>query len=121
MKPIDALLIAGYVVVSTVAILLVKSTASAAIQSWKQAPGVSMAVVLLLVGAVLYGISFCIWMIILARNELSIVYPLMIGLTLTATTFTAWLILREQIDAIRLLGIAVIFFGIFLVTAARNI
>ena len=119
MRVTDLGLILGYAVTSTVAILLVKLFANDAVQVWKTEPGLSSSLLLLAVGASLYVLSFLIWMIILSRNELSIVYPLMIGLTLATTTLVSWLILKEAIDLFRLSGILVIFVGIVLISQSR--
>ena len=116
MRVVDALLVAAYAAVSTVAILLVKQFASPALEAWKSAPGYSVPGALLLTGATLYAASFLLWMVVLSRNELSVVYPLMIGLTLATTTAAAGLILQEPLSATRVGGIGVVFVGILLVT-----
>lgn len=116
MRVSDILLVAGYTLMSTIAILLVKQYASLAVETWKGSPGWSLEGGLLLLGASLYALSFLIWMVILSRNELSMVYPLMIGLTLVATTAASWVLLKEPLGALRLTGIAVIFLGVVLVT-----
>jgi len=116
MRVNDILLVAGYTVISTIAILLVKQYASLAVETWRMSPGWSSAGGILLLGASLYALSFMIWMVILSRNELSLVYPLMIGLTLVATTTASWLLLKEPLNTVRLTGIAVIFVGVVLVT-----
>lgn len=116
MRVTDIFLVAGYTVASTIAILLVKQYASPAIEAWKVAPGLSTAGSLLLLGAALYAVSFLVWMVILSRNELSLVYPLMIGLTLVATTMVSWILLKEPLHMLRLTGIGIIFVGVVLVT-----
>ena len=71
---------------------------------------------LLLLGASLYVASFAVWLVILARHELSSAYPAAIGLTLAFSTLGAVLLLNEALNVARLVGIALIFLGIFLVT-----
>ena len=120
MRIADFGLVLGYAVTSTIAILLVKLFANDAIQAWKSAPGISSPLVFVGLGSCLYVLSFLIWMLILARNELSVVYPMMIGLTLATTTLVAWFVLKESIDFLRLSGILVIFVGIILITKSRS-
>jgi drug/metabolite transporter (DMT)-like permease len=116
MRTIDIVLFAAYTVVSTTAIMLVKQFAALALESWKSAPGISAPGLFVLLGAALYAVSFLLWMVVLARNELSIVYPVIISLTLCSTTLAAWLVLNEPLTTLRLVGIGVIFVGVVLVT-----
>lgn len=67
-------------------------------------------------GAALYIASFALWLAILTRSELSIAYPIAIGLTLVFSSAASWLILNEAISAMRLGGILLIFAGIIVVT-----
>lgn len=66
-------------------------------------------------GASLYICSFLLWLILLAKNDLSVAYPIAAGLTLVCSSFAASSLLDEQITLGRILGIAVIFVGIWLV------
>ena len=116
MRALDITLFAAYTVASTAAVMLIKQYAGPTIQAWKIAPGLSAPLVLLAVGAALYGCSFLLWMFILSRTELSIAYPVLIGATLATTTLGAWLLLREPVSVVRLAGIAVVFLGIVMVT-----
>jgi multidrug transporter EmrE-like cation transporter len=116
MRALDVILFAAYTLASTAAVMLIKQFVGPAIQAWRIAPGPSIPLALLAVGAVLYGCSFLLWMFILSRAELSIAYPVLIGATLATTTLGAWLLLREPVHAMRLAGIVVVFVGIVMVT-----
>jgi len=63
-------------------------------------------------GAALYIGSFGIWLMILARNELSVAYPAAIGLTLAFSTIVARVVLNEPLSIGRVFGIFVVFIGI---------
>jgi drug/metabolite transporter (DMT)-like permease len=69
---------------------------------------------------VLYIASFLIWLVILGRNDLSVAYPIAIGLTLAFSTLAASIVIGEVISPARSLGVLVIFFGIWLVTRDRS-
>lgn len=116
MRSTDLALFVLYTVVSTTAITLVKQFAGLAFETWKTAPGISGAGLIVLLGAVLYAVSFLLWMIVLARNELSVAYPVIISLTLCSTSLVAWLLLKEPMSAMRLAGVGVIFVGVIMVT-----
>lgn len=120
MRATDILLVSGYVLVSTTAIMMVKQFATPALEAWRQAPGLSGPGSLLMVGAMLYAVSFGIWMAVLARNELSVVYPVVTGLTLVSTSIGSWLLFKESFDVWRIAGIGVIFVGIVLVTRPQG-
>jgi multidrug transporter EmrE-like cation transporter len=47
--------------------------------------------------------------------ELSIAYPIAIGLTLVFSTLASWLVLSETISVLRLLGMLLIFIGIVVI------
>jgi multidrug transporter EmrE-like cation transporter len=106
----------AYALFSTAAILLVKQFVPPALAAWRVAPGMSAPMALVALGASLYVVSFLLWMAILSRNELSVVYPVLIGVTLALTTLAAWLLFKESIPMLRLAGIGLIFFGVVLVT-----
>lgn len=118
MRTSDAALIGAYTLASTAAIMMIKQYARPAMEAWRLSPGPSSSLVLLALGAALYGLSFLLWMFILSRTELSLAYPVVIGATLMATTLGSWLMLKEPVHALRLAGIAVIFLGVLVV--ARN-
>jgi multidrug transporter EmrE-like cation transporter len=116
MRPLDTALIATYTVTSTAAIMLIKQQIRPAIDIFKISPNLSIPALLLILGAILYGCSFMLWMLILARIQLSVAYPIVIGATLMATTVGSYLVLKEPLPALRVAGIAVIFIGVTVVT-----
>ena len=70
---------------------------------------------LILSGLVLYGIATIIWLILLSREQFSIIYPLqslsyILGVVAASTLF------KEQIPLTRWLGVIVIIIGAFLIT-----
>lgn len=65
-------------------------------------------------GICIYVVSIIIWLMILSRTEVSIAYPL-ISLGYVLNALAAYYLLHEHVTSLRLLGIVVILFGVFLV------
>jgi multidrug transporter EmrE-like cation transporter len=66
------------------------------------------------VGAALYGVSFILYVYVLSRRELSWAYP-MAAVGYAAVLLLSWLVLKEEIGAVRLAGALVICVGVALV------
>jgi len=112
----DILLFAAYTLTSVVGLLLLKHALPLVRVDWPAALSVSSPMLLLAAGACLYISSFAVWMIILARQELSSAYPTAVGLTLVFSTIGAAVLLSEALTVVRIVGIGLIFIGILLVT-----
>ena len=112
----DIALFAAYTVASVVGLLLIKHALPLVHIDWQLGVSIDAPMLLLALGACLYVSSFAVWLIILARHELSSAYPTAIGLTLAFSTLGAAVLLNESLNALRLLGIGLIFLGILLVT-----
>jgi multidrug transporter EmrE-like cation transporter len=112
----DILLFAAYTVTSVIGLLLLKHALPLVRVDWPATLSVSSPILLLAAGACLYISSFAVWMIILARQELSSAYPTAVGLTLVFSTIGAAVLLSEALTAARIVGIGLIFIGILLVT-----
>jgi multidrug transporter EmrE-like cation transporter len=109
-------LFAAYTIASVTGLILLKSNMVAAKglvvrMDWLAAP-----VAFALAGAVLYIGSFAVWLVILGRNELSVAYPIAIGLTLVFSTVTASVLLGESLTLGRIVGITMVFLGIVAIT-----
>jgi len=112
----NVLLFAGYTLASTGSMLVIKLWLPLAQTQWADRTLLTFNPTLYVaLGVVSYGASFAVWMIILARNEITIAYPVAIGLTLIASSLAAALVLGESLPAHRLLGMVLILGGIVLV------
>jgi drug/metabolite transporter (DMT)-like permease len=69
----------------------------------------------ILSGVVCYGISLVIWIMALSRVPVSIAYP-MLSLGYLINAFAAWAWFNEPLGAQKLLGIAFIILGVWLIT-----
>lgn len=66
---------------------------------------------LVLGGFVAYGVSSVLYLFVLSRLDLSYAYP-MIALNYIFVTILAWLILKEIVPPMRIVGLAIIFLGV---------
>ena len=71
--------------------------------------------ILVVVGAALYAISFLLWLLIVSRLDLTVAYPVAIGLSLVAITAGAAFVLGEPLTIARVSGAALILAGIALI------
>jgi len=62
-------------------------------------------------GLAFYGISLIIWLVVLSREELSFVYP-MVAFAYIITTILAVIFLHESVPPLRWFGLSMIIIGI---------
>jgi drug/metabolite transporter (DMT)-like permease len=67
-----------------------------------------------LLGLTCYGLGFLVWLIVLAKAEVSYAYPL-ISLGYVFTAVLAWLLFNEAMTDIRIAGILLICIGVYLI------
>jgi drug/metabolite transporter (DMT)-like permease len=72
-------------------------------------------------GAILYLASFVIWLYILSKNPASEAFPISVAATLVFVTLGAAVFLREQISSLQIVGIALVFVGIALISWRSNL
>jgi multidrug transporter EmrE-like cation transporter len=63
-------------------------------------------------GICAYGLSTLFYILVLGKFNLTIAYPVVIGLTIIATTFSGAWLLREQISDVHWIGIGLMLSGI---------
>lgn len=66
-------------------------------------------------GVIVYGISQLLWITVLRVMDLSLAYPLQIGLNFTFIMTVAWFYFKEPVSPGRLAGVALIFAGVLAV------
>ena len=69
---------------------------------------------LVLLGFSFYGASAVLWLLVLSREALSFVYPL-VAMSYVITVILSRFVLHESVPSLRWLGLAVIVLGILLV------
>ena len=65
-------------------------------------------------GFLCYGISALSWLIVLSRVELSYAYP-MVSLGYVLVVLLSWIIFKENVTLLRLIGVVIVCFGVFLI------
>jgi len=70
-------------------------------------------------GIACFAASALLWLVVLSRLDLSYVYP-MVAVAQVATMLLSWLLLREQLSALRIAGMAVICIGVLCVSLSYN-
>lgn len=68
----------------------------------------------LFLGLFFYGVSFFLYIFILSRLQVHIVYPVAVGTTLILITLASYFLLKETITTIQIVGACAIVIGIFL-------
>jgi small multidrug resistance pump len=66
----------------------------------------------LLGGVIVYGLSTVVYIVVLGKFNLSVVYPVVIGLTVFSATVTGAFLLGEKVTTIQWLGIGLMLSGI---------
>lgn len=113
---LDVVLFCLYTAASVAGLIIIKAGLAPAQAAWRTAHFLVGPTFTVGIGGVLYIASFLIWLVILGRNDLSVAYPIAIGLTLVFSTFAARIVIGEAVSPARCLGVLVIFVGIWLVT-----
>ncbi len=68
----------------------------------------------ILLGVLCYGTGFMVWLVVLAKADVSYAYP-MISLGYVFTALLAWMLLGEQVTATRIVGICITCLGVFII------
>jgi|SRR3989344_2395779 len=68
----------------------------------------------LFTGLLLYAVSFFLYVFILSRLQLHVVYPIAVGATLILITLASYLFLKESVTVLQVVGVCAILLGIFL-------
>ncbi|MDJ0795347.1 MAG: SMR family transporter [Calothrix sp. MO_167.B12] len=85
----------------------------------KLGSGQSPVNIYLLGGITAYGISTIFYILVLGKFNLSVAYPVVIGLTIIATTFSGAWILNEKISTSQWLGIGLMLSAIFAIAFGK--
>ena len=68
----------------------------------------------IILGVMCYGMGFLVWLVVLAKADVSYAYP-MISLGYVFTALLAWLLLGEHVTATRFVGILITCLGVFII------
>lgn len=86
----------------------------------KLGSGFSSLNVYLLGGLLSYGLSTVFYILVLGKFNLSVAYPVVIGLTVVATTLTGAIVLREKVEVSQWIGIGLMISGVLAIAFAKS-
>ncbi len=112
LRGLDALLLAAHVLCSVAGLVLIKTHATQLRLAWQQGGALWPVSAWVALGAALYIGAFLVWLLVLARNELTVVYPIAVGATLAFSSLLAVVLLGETLGALRIAGILLIMLGV---------
>jgi len=70
---------------------------------------------LVFAGFMAYAVSSIFWIMALAKQELSVAYPVLLGMGLIAVVVVSWIFLNEEVSVMRLIGVLLIALGIYFI------
>ena len=70
-------------------------------------------------GIAIYGFTTLVWLVILSRVKLSIAYPMLSAGYVLSILFS-WLLFKESIPKIRIIGALIICIGVYLVAQGES-
>jgi multidrug transporter EmrE-like cation transporter len=115
------LLILGSVTLSALAQILLKlGMSNASIQrslssgDWFDGLGAAALNLQVIGGLALYTLGAVVWLLVLARVDVSVAYPF-VGLGFILTMLLGWLLLQEPVGLTRVIGTALVVLGVYLV------
>ena len=73
-----------------------------------------------LVGGVVYVMSALMWMAVLGMMDISAAYPIFVAGAFAIVTSAAIVLLHEHVNAVRIIGIAVVILGILIVSQSAR-
>ena len=73
----------------------------------------------ILSGIAIYGFTTLVWLIILSRVKLSIAYPMLSSGYVLSILFS-WMLFKESIPKIRIIGALIICIGVYLVAQGES-
>ena len=74
----------------------------------------------LLGGVLVYGISTIFYIMVLGKFNLSVAYPIVIGLTVISATIMGAMVLGEKVAIVQWIGIGLMISGISAITSGVN-
>ncbi|BAY47544.1 hypothetical protein SAMD00079811_51620 [Scytonema sp. HK-05] len=86
----------------------------------KLGSGQTLLNIYLLGGICSYGLSMIFYVVVLGKLNLSVAYPLVIGLTIVVTTIAASVILQEKVSIPQWWGVGLVVSGIWAIAFGKH-
>jgi multidrug transporter EmrE-like cation transporter len=71
-------------------------------------------------GIVVYGLAAIAYIVVLGKFNLSLAYPILVGLSAVATTVAGAILFREKISMVNWFGVGLTISGIFAISLGRS-
>ena len=68
----------------------------------------------LILGIILFGVSFLFYLFCLSRFQLNVIYPALVSAGIILVVLVSWFLFKEVLFPIQIVGILIIILGIFL-------
>lgn len=68
----------------------------------------------ILAGLGMFGVAFILWVWVLSKIQLNVAYPIAVVVQLLLLTAGSWLLLKESLSFIQIVGIGAMLVGIYL-------
>ncbi len=68
----------------------------------------------LLTGIFIFGVDFLLYLFVLSKLQLNILYPTMVSAGIIMIAVASWFLFKESLSLLQISGIIIIIFGIFL-------
>lgn len=68
----------------------------------------------LLIGMFLFSVSFLVYLFVLSKSQLNVIYPIMVSAGIIIISLASWFFFKETLSWIQIFGVIFIIFGIFL-------
>jgi multidrug transporter EmrE-like cation transporter len=108
-----------YTLISASGLIMIKTGASGASISAQNGFFSLQVPPKMLIGFLLYVLSFLLSVFVMSRMKLSVYYPVSTGVVLTITCIFSYFFLKEKISTTEILGIALILAGVIVMNIKR--
>ena len=68
----------------------------------------------MLAGIFLYGLSFVLWLFVISRMRIGVIYPLAASSIVALVVIGSWILYQESLSSVQILGILTVLIGFFL-------
>jgi multidrug transporter EmrE-like cation transporter len=107
--------VAVYAVLNAAGLLLLRTSLGSGSQRPRAWLGGALGDPRFLVGAILYGLGFLMWLGTLTRYQLSIVYPVFVGVGYCTVLLASFVFLHEHASPSKIVGISLVALGLVFV------
>lgn len=120
MKPTTFFFMFTYAFMSSVALVMLRSSLPSAISIFKGQGGDKSSLVLFAAGMAMYVLTLLMWLYLIANNELALMYPIAVAFVTVFTFIGSVFVLHERVTWLHVAGAGVVVAGVFLLYYAST-